>query len=251
MGKLAPSFTARTGTDVKTIGLIGGMSWESSAQYYRIINQAVRARLGGVHSAQSLMFSVDFGEIEKLQHAGDWAALTAQMIAAARRLEQGGADFILLCTNTMHRMADAVADAIGIELLHIADPTAEKIKAAGFTKVGLLGTAFTMEQDFYKGRLTQRFGLDVLVPEAEDRRVVHEIIYKELVAGRVEAASREAYRAIMARLVERGAEAVILGCTEIMLLVTAADSAVPLFDTTELHALAAVDRALAERGAAP
>jgi aspartate racemase len=230
---------------VKTIGLIGGMSWESSAQYYRIINQEVRARLGGVHSARSLMFSVDFGEIEKLQHAGDWRALTGQMIAAARRLERGGADFVLLCTNTMHRMADDVAGAIGIRLLHIADPTAEKIKAAGFAKVGLLGTAFTMEQDFYKGRLTDRFGLEVLVPEAEDRRVVHEIIYKELVAGRVEAASRAAYRAVIARLVARGAEAVILGCTEIMLLVSAEDSAVPLFDTTEIHALAAVELALA------
>jgi aspartate racemase len=227
------------------IGLIGGMSWESSAEYYRIINREVRSRLGGVHSARSLMWSVDFGEIEHLQHQGDWDELTRQMIDAGSRLERGGADFVVLCTNTMHRMADEIAAAIRIPLLHIADPTAEKIKAAGFCKVGLLGTAFTMEQDFYKGRLEKLFGLDVLVPDAGDRRVVHDIIYKELVAGEVRAESRMAYRRIMARLIARGAQAIILGCTEIMLLVSEADSAVPLFDTTTLHALAAVDRALA------
>jgi aspartate racemase len=225
------------------IGLIGGMSWESSAEYYRIINREVRRRLGGVHSARSLMWSVDFGEIEHLQHQGDWDELTRQMIDAATRLERGGADFVVLCTNTMHRMADEVAAAIRIPLLHIADPTAEKIRTAGFSKVGLLGTAFTMEQDFYKGRLQKLFGLDVLVPDADDRRVVHDIIYKELVAGEVRPESRLAYRAIMARLIERGAQAIILGCTEIMLLIS--ESAVPLFDTTTLHALAAVDRALA------
>jgi aspartate racemase len=227
------------------IGLIGGMSWESSAEYYRIINREVRRRLGGVHSARSLMWSVDFGEIEHLQHRGDWDELTRQMIDAAIRLERGGAGFVVLCTNTMHRMADDIAAAIRIPLLHIADPTAEKIKAAGFRKVGLLGTAFTMEQDFYKGRLTRLFGLDVLVPADEDRRVVHDIIYRELVAGEVREESRMAYREIMARLVARGAQAIILGCTEIMLLVSEADSAVPLFDTTSLHAIAAVDRALA------
>jgi aspartate racemase len=227
------------------IGLIGGMSWESSAEYYRIINREVRNRLGGVHSARSLMWSVDFGEIEHLQHRGDWDELTRRMIDAAIRLERGGAGFVVLCTNTMHRMADDIAAAIRIPLLHIADPTAEKIKAAGFRKVGLLGTAFTMEQDFYKGRLTRLFGLEVLVPDAEDRRVVHDIIYKELVAGEVRPESRMAYREVMARLVARGAQAIILGCTEIMLLVSGADSAVPLFDTTTLHALAAVDRALA------
>jgi aspartate racemase len=227
------------------IGLIGGMSWESSAEYYRIINREVRRRLGGVHSARSLMWSVDFSEIEHLQHQGDWDELARQMIDAGRRLERGGADFVVLCTNTMHRMADEIAAAIRIPLLHIADPTAEKIRAAGFLKVGLLGTAFTMEQDFYKGRLQRLFGLEVLVPAAADRRVVHDIIYKELVAGEVRPQSRMAYRAIMARLVERGAQAIILGCTEIMLLVSEADSAVPLFDTTTLHALAAVDRALA------
>ena len=202
------------------IGLIGGMSWESSAEYYRIINREVRNRLGGVHSARSLMWSVDFGEIEHLQHQGDWDELTRRMIDAAARLERGGADFVVLCTNTMHRMADEIAAAIGIPLLHIADPTAEKIKAAGFYKVGLLGTAFTMEQDFYKGRLEKLFGLEVLVPDADDRRVVHDIIYKELVAGEVRPESRMAYREIMARLIARGAQAIILGCTEIMLLVS-------------------------------
>jgi len=227
------------------IGLIGGMSWESSAEYYRIINREVRNRLGGVHSARSLMWSVDFGEIERLQHAGDWEKLTNRMKDAAIRLQRGGADFVLLCTNTMHLMADAVAGAIDIPLLHIADPTAEKINAAGFHKVGLLGTAFTMEQDFYRGRLEKVFGLEVLVPEADDRRVVHEVIYRELVAGEVRAESRAAYREVIARLVARGAQAIILGCTEIMLLVSEDDSAVPLFDTTNLHAVAAVDRALA------
>jgi len=232
------------------IGLIGGMSWESSAEYYRIINREVRNRLGGVHSARSLMWSVDFGEIERLQHQGDWDELTNRMKDAAIRLQRGGADFVLLCTNTMHLMADAVADAIDIPLLHIADPTAEKIKAAGFQKVGLLGTAFTMEQDFYKGRLERVFGLDVLVPDADDRRVVHEVIYKELVAGEIRTESRMAYREVIARLVASGAQAIILGCTEIMLLVSAEDSAVPLFDTTTIHAIAAVDRALAPMPAA-
>jgi aspartate racemase len=227
------------------IGLIGGMSWESSAEYYRIINREVRDRLGGVHSARILMWSVDFGEIERLQHAGDWDELTERMKDAAIRLERGGADFILVCTNTMHLMAGAVAQAVNIPLLHIADPTGEKIKAAGFRKVGLLGTAFTMEQDFYKGRLRDLFGLEVIVPEADDRRIVHDIIYKELVAGEVLSKSRNSYREIIARLVEGGAQAIVLGCTEIMLLVSEKDSAVPLFDTTTLHAIAAVDRALA------
>ncbi|MBN9544848.1 MAG: aspartate/glutamate racemase family protein [Alphaproteobacteria bacterium] len=228
----------------KVIGLIGGMSWESSSEYYRIINQSVREKLGGLRSARCLMWSFDFGEIEALQHAGRWDDATALMIDAAQRLERGGADFFLICTNTMHRMADSVQAAVRIPLLHIADPTAERIKARGLTKVGLLGTAFTMEQDFYKGRLKDKFGLDVLVPEAEDRATVHRIIYDELVQGRVESRSRDAYRKIIARLIERGAEAVILGCTEIMLLVKPEDSAVPLFDTTFIHAEAAVERAL-------
>ena len=232
------------------IGLIGGMSWESSAEYYRIINREVRNRLGGVHSARSLMLSVDFGEIERLQHQGAWDELTDRMVDAALHLQWGGAAFVLICTNTMHRMADAVAAAIDIPLLHIADPTAERIRESGFRRVGLLGTAFTMEQDFYKGRLERAFGLDVLVPDAADRRVVHDIIYRELVVGEVRAESRQAYREVIARLVARGAEAIILGCTEIMLLVSEADSAVPMFDTTTLHAIAAVDRSLGS-GAGP
>lgn len=229
---------------MKTIGLLGGMSWESSAVYYRIINEEVRRRLGGVHSARSLMLSVNFGEIEKLQHDGDWDALAVEMIANAQALERGGADFLLICTNTMHRMASQVQDSVAIPLLHIADPTAAAIKATGAERVGLLGTAFTMEQAFYRERLTAR-GLDVRIPEAEDRATVHRIIYEELVAGVVSAESRDAYRAIIARLVDGGAQAIVLGCTEIMLLVHQEDSAVPLFDTTMLHALAAVDEALA------
>ena len=229
---------------MQTIGLIGGMSWESSAEYYRIVNQETNRRLGGVHSAQCLMWSVDFDAIKRLQHEGDWDRLGDAMRQAALRLERGGADFIVLCTNTMHRLADAVSSTVSIPLLHIADPTAERIRAAGFTRVGLLGTAFTMEQDFYKGRLRQRHGLEVIVPGEDDRRIVHEIIYRELVLGQVRPESREAYRAVIGRLIARGAQCIILGCTEIMLLVSDEDSAVPLFDTTTIHALAAVDRAL-------
>jgi aspartate racemase len=229
------------------IGLIGGLSWESSAQYYRLINEGVRDRVGGVASARTLMWSFDFSTIEALQHASDWDALAGQMADAARVLEKGGADFLVLCTNTMHRCAWAIDAAVKIPLLHIADPTAAAIQAAGLTKVGLLGTAFTMEQDFYRGRLEDKFGLEVLVPEAEDRKAVHEIIYRELVAGQVLDASREVYRAVIARLVERGAQGVILGCTEIMLLIGQADSAVPIFDTTTLHATAAVEKALGIR----
>ncbi|RVT98835.1 aspartate/glutamate racemase family protein [Rhodovarius crocodyli] len=227
---------------MKTIGLIGGMSWESSAEYYRIINQGVRDRLGPTASAQILMWSFNFAEIEELQHRGDWEALTARMVDAALLLEGGGADVLLICTNTMHRMAEEVQRAVNIPLIHIADPTAERIKAAGFTRVGLLGTAFTMEQDFYKGRLMAQHGLDVLIPGEEDRATVHRIIYEELVAGIVTEASREAYRQVMARLVERGAQALILGCTEIMLLVKPEDSTVPQFDTTAIHAQAAIDQ---------
>jgi aspartate racemase len=227
------------------IGLLGGLSWESSAEYYRIINQRVRDRLGGVHSARCLLWSFDFGEIEALQHAGRWDDAAAAMIDAAQRLQRGGADFLLICSNTMHRMADAVEQAAGIPLLHIADPTAARVRAAGCSRVGLLGTGFTMEQEFYKGRLHRRFGLDVLTPGDEDRATVHRIIYDELVRGQVAAASRDAYRGVIARLVARGAQAVILGCTEIMLLVRPEDSFVPLFDTTTIHAEAAVERALA------
>ncbi|QEE42574.1 MULTISPECIES: aspartate/glutamate racemase family protein [unclassified Methylobacterium] len=229
---------------MRTIGLIGGMSWESSAEYYRILNQGVRDRLGPTASARCVLWSFDFAEIEALQHAGAWDGLTARMVDAARRLEACGAELLLLCTNTMHRIAPAVEAAVRVPLLHIADPTAERIKAAGFRKVGLLGTAFTMEHVFYKGRLAARHGLDVIVPGQDDRARIHRIIYEELVAGIVRAESREAYRAIMARLVEEGAEAIILGCTEIMLLVQPADSTVPLFDTTALHAEAAIEASL-------
>jgi aspartate racemase len=233
---------------MKTIGLIGGMSWESSAQYYRIINQGVRDRRGGVHSAKSIMVSVDFGEIERLQHHGRWEELTERMIQAARQVERGGADFFLICTNTMHRMAGEVEAAVSIPLLHIADPTAERIKADAHRRVGLLGTAFTMEQEFYKGRLTKRHGLEVLTPYEDDSKAVHRIIYDELVAGRVADASREVYRGIIARLVNRGAEAVILGCTEIMLLVGPDDSTVPVYDTTAIHAEAAIAKAIDSLG---
>lgn len=229
---------------MKTIGLIGGMSWESSAQYYRLINQGVRERLGGLHSAKSVMVSVDFGEIEGLQHEGRWADLTARMVEAATQIERGGADFFLICTNTMHRMANEVEAAVAIPLLHIADPTAERIRADGHRCVGLLGTAFTMEQQFYKGRLADRHGLKVITPGQDDRRVVHRIIYEELVAGHVLDSSREAYRGVIARLVDRGVDAVILGCTEIMLLIGPDDSAVPIYDTTAIHAEAAIERAL-------
>ena len=230
---------------MRTIGLIGGMSWESSAEYYRILNEGVRDRLGPTASARCLLWSFNFAEIEALQHRGDWDGLAALMVDAARRLEAAGADMLLICTNTMHRMAAAVQAAVRIPLLHIADHTAERIEAAGFTKVGLLGTAFTMEQMFYKGRLTERHGLEVIIPAPDDRATVHRIIYEELVAGQVRPASREAYRAVLARLAGDGAEAVILGCTEIMLLIGPSDSPVPVFDTTALHAAAAVALALA------
>jgi aspartate racemase len=233
---------------MKTIGLIGGMSWESSAEYYRILNQGVRDRLGPTASARCLLWSFDFSEIERLQHEGDWSGLTDRMTDAARRLETAGADLLLICTNTMHRMADAVQQAVAIPLLHIADPTAGRIKAAGLRRIGLIGTAFTMEHDFYKGRLAAMHGLDVLVPGEAERATVHRIIYEELVAGVINPVSRAAYRDIIARLVARGAAGIILGCTEIMLLVKPEDSAVPLFDTTALHAHAAVDYALGHSG---
>ncbi len=231
---------------MRMIGLIGGMSWESSAEYYRILNQGIRERHGQTASARCLLWSFDFAEIEELQHRGDWVSLEALMIDAARRLEAGGAEVLLICTNTMHKMADAVQSAVGVPLLHIADATAEAVKTANITRVGLLGTAFTMEQDFYKGRLARHHGLDVIIPDAADRSTIHRIIYEELVAGQALPASRDAYRAIIARLVDDGAEAIIIGCTEIMLLVRPEDSAVPLFDTTALHANAAISMALAD-----
>ncbi len=231
----------------RVIGLIGGLSWESSAEYYRLINQSVRRRLGGTHSARCLMWSFDFAEIEAFQHVGHWDAATEWMRDAAARLRHGGAELLVICSNTMHVMAEAVEQTAGMPLLHIADPTAEAIRAAGLSRVGLLGTAFTMEQDFYTARLRARHGLDVLVPEAPDRAVVHRIIYEELVRGDIRPESRAAYAEIMARLAARGAQAIILGCTEIMLLVHAEDSPVPLFDTTALHAEAAVAWSLGAR----
>lgn len=230
---------------MKLLGLIGGMSWESSAHYYRLINEGYRDAKGPTASAPCLLWSFDFARIEELQHAGNWTELTALMEDAARRLVSAGADGLMICTNTMHLMADAVERAGGVRLLHIADPAGEAVRAAGLSKVGLLGTAFTMEQAFYRDRLAGRFGLEVLVPEAEDRAVVHRVIYEELIAGIVGEGSREAYRGVIARLVARGAQAIILGCTEIMLLVRPEDSAVPLFDTTALHAQAAVEALLA------
>ena len=228
---------------MKTIGMIGGMSWESSAHYYRIINQETRARAGGQHSARVVMVSVDFAEVARLQHAGDWPALARLMAGAARGVEAGGADMLMICTNTMHKLADETAAAVNIPLLHICDATVAAVKAAGVGKVGLLGTAYTMEQDFYKGRMAA-LGLEVLVPGAEDRQAVHAIIYDELTQGRIEPASRAVMRDVIARLVERGAGGIVLGCTELMLLVQAEDSPVPLFDTLEIHARAAVDFAL-------
>lgn len=234
-----------------TIGLIGGMSWESSAEYYRIINEAIKARLGGLHSAQLLLYSVDFAAIERLQMAGEWDEAGRVLADAARRLERGGADFLLLCTNTMHKVAAAIEGAVAIPLVHIADPTGAAIRAGGFGTVGLLGTRFTMEQEFYRARLEGAHDLRVVTPDEADRETVHRIIYDELCLGIVREESRAAYRAIMARLVERGAEAIILGCTEIMLLVGPADASVPTFDTTRLHAEAAATRALAAESVAP
>jgi aspartate racemase len=228
----------------KIIGMLGGMSWKSSAEYYRLVNEGVRDRLGGLHSAQCLMWSFDFDDIAVLQREDRWNDAADLMVEAAQRLERGGADFLIICTNTMHKAYDRMRAAVDLPLLHIADPTAARIKADGHERVGLLGTAFTMEQDFYRGRLADLHGLDVIVPDATDRATVHRIIYDELVQGKVEAASRDAYRAVIGRLVAAGAEAIILGCTEIMLLVGPEDSPVPLYDTTGLHAAAAVELAL-------
>jgi aspartate racemase len=228
---------------MKTIGLIGGMSWESTALYYRQINLAVQQRLGGLHSAKLVLLSVDFHEIEVLQRAGDWAAAGHILAEAARSLEAAGADLLLLCTNTMHIVAPAIQAAVAIPLLHIADPTAQAIRRVGHTRIGLLGTRFTMEQRFYIDRLRQQ-GLQVLLPASEDRDTVHRIIFEELCLGQVKDDSRLHYRRILATLVEQGAQVIILGCTEITLLVGAADASVPLFDTTAIHASAAVELAL-------
>ncbi|MFZ4815268.1 MAG: aspartate/glutamate racemase family protein [Phototrophicaceae bacterium] len=229
---------------MRTIGIIGGMSWESSQLYYQIINTAVRERLGGLHSADCLMYSFDFHEIEALQHIGDWDAAAQRMVDAAQRLKRGGAACIVIATNTMHKLAPQVAEAVDIPLLHIADATAIAVQAAGIQRVALLGTRYTMEQDFYKGRLIDRYGLDVLIPNEADREIIHRAIYDELCLGVIHEDSRAAYIRIITDLAAQGAQAVILGCTEITLLIQPEHSPIPTFDTTRLHALAAVDFAL-------
>ncbi|WP_028400144.1 aspartate/glutamate racemase family protein [Ectobacillus panaciterrae] len=231
---------------MKTIGLIGGLSWESTTDYYRYINTFVKEELGGLHSAKCLLYSFDFEEIVELQHNGEWEKATQCMIDAAKTLENGGADVIVICTNTMHKMAREVEEAVGIPLIHIADATAVKIKEQNLKSVGLLGTNFTMEQDFYKERLAQH-GIDVIIPDEEDRQTVHSVIFNELCKGEFKQESREAYLQVMNRLQEKGAEGVILGCTEIPLLVKQTDTEIPLFDTALLHAVAAAEFALERR----
>ena len=223
--------------------MLGGMSWPSTLEYYRLMNEAAQARLGPDRSAEILLYSLDWGRIERLQHAGDWDALTEELITGARRLVLGGAGFLVIATNTMHKVAEAVAAVSGLEVLHIADATARALREAGVGRAGLLGTRFTMEEPFMRERL-EGWGLEVLVPPEEDREAVHRIIYEELVQGVVRDASREVYRGVMARLAERGAGGIVLGCTEIGLLVGSEDAPVPVFDTTRIHAEAAVARAL-------
>lgn len=229
---------------MKIVGLIGGMSWESTIPYYRHINESIKERLGGLHSAKIMLYSVDFHDIERLQHTGDWESAGRLLGDAARRLEGAGADFLVLCTNTMHKVAGAIEHAVEIPLLHIADPTAQAIRAAGHARVGLLGTRFTMEQDFYRARLAERHGLEVLVPPAADREIVHRVIYEELCRGRVREDSRREFRRVAGGLIAAGAQCVILGCTEISMLLKEGDVAAPLFDTTALHARSAALAAL-------
>ncbi len=229
---------------MKTIGLLGGMSWESTASYYRIINEEIMHRLGGLHSAQIVLYSLDFQEIEDLQHRGRWEEAADILVEGARRIESAGADFLLICTNTMHKVAGRVESGVGIPLLHIADATGQQIRTGGFSKVALLGTRFTMEQAFYRGRLEERFDVEVLVPDEAERELVHRVIYDELCLGSIQGASREHFIGIIGGLADRGAEAVILGCTEIALLVDQQDSPIPLLDTTRIHAIGAVDMAL-------
>jgi len=231
---------------MKTIGMLAGMSWESSVVYYQIVNREVQKRLGGVHSAKALIYSFDFGEISALQQAGRWDEATDRMATVGALLSRGGADFVMICCNTMHLMAEAVEKAAGVPLLHIADPLGERIKHDGFRRIGLLGSRFTMEDArIITGRLRAKFGLDVVVPDDADRAAVDRIIQTELCRGQFLEPSRAVYREVMARLVERGCEGIVLGCTEIPLLVKSEDATVPLYDTTSLHALAAVDRAFA------
>jgi len=228
---------------MRTLGLLGGMSWESTLPYYRIVNERVRERLGGLHSARLVLYSVDFAEIERLQHAGDWTAAGRVLADAAYALQRAGAEALVICTNTMHRVLEAIEETVDIPVLHIADSTARRMRAQGVKTIGLLGTRFTMEHDFYSGRLEEN-GFVVLTPDAAQRADVHRIIYDELCLGTIEDTSRERYRAIMADLVRRGAEGIILGCTEICLLVGAADTSVPVFDTTRIHAEDAADWAI-------
>ena len=232
---------------MKTIGLIGGMSWESTLTYYRLINEHIKMKRGGLHSARLILYSVNFHDIERLQQSGNWEAAGHVLARAAGALEAAGADFLVLCTNTMHKVSAAIEESVTIPLLHIADATASAIHAAGLVRVGLLGTRFTMEQDFYRTRLSYPHGLEVLTPEADDRDIVHRVIYEELCLGRILDASRDQYKRIIGNLVERGAEAVILGCTEISLLIAPDDASVPLFDTTAIHACGAANMALTHR----
>lgn len=229
---------------MKTIGLLGGMSWESTQGYYKAINEGIKSKLGGLHSAQIAMYSVDFQPIETLQHEGDWEGTAEILVAASQRIEAAGADCLLICTNTMHKVAPAIEEATTIPLIHIADATARVLVDKGIQKVGLLGTGFTMEQDFYKGRLSDKFGLEVVIPEQSDRDIVHRVIYEELCLGQIKQDSNAEYVRIIADLAAQGAEAVILGCTEIGLLVKQSDTDVPLVDTTMIHAQAAVEFAL-------
>ena len=229
---------------MKTIGLIGGMSWESTQYYYRLINQGIRQRMGGLHSAQILLYSVDFAPIEALQEAGDWESAANILSQAARSLESGGAEFFLICTNTMHKVAHEVERSVTIPLLHIADATAITLLADNVSRIGLLGTAFTMEQSFYKDRLTEQHGIEVVVPETQDRETIHNIIYQELCRGKVMPASKQAYLQIIDRMKQHRIDGVILGCTEICMLVEQADTITRLYDTTAIHALQAVDFAL-------
>ena len=235
---------AKTGNLLKCTGLIGGMSWESTLHYYRIINEEIKEKLGGLNSAPILLYSFNFAEIERLQQIGDWPEAGCLLAEKAVLLEKAGADYLIICTNTMHKVADAVEASAGIPLLHIVDPTAKAIREQGFSRVGLLGTSFTMEDDFYKGRLSRKYGLEVVTPAAEDRKIIHRIIFEELCLGRIMEQSRLEFQRIIDDLIKKGAGGVILGCTEISMLIKPQDAEVPLFDTTELHAREAANWAV-------
>ena len=229
---------------MKTIGLLGGMSWESTVNYYRLINQGVNKQLGGLHSAKIVMYSIDFDQIEMLQHQGDWKGAAEILIDGAKRIESAGADFIIICTNTMHKVASKITNAINIPLLHIADATADSLLENSIKRVGLLGTSFTMEEDFYTGKLSKNYALEVITPDKPDREIIHNIIYQELCLGQILEASKTEYLKIMNKLAEQGAQAIILGCTEIGMLIKQTDTTIPLFDTTVIHAQKAIAKAL-------